>query len=120
MASKLNGESRSLRDAAAPAIYLPLAQSAGSVPPDRTQILISVRWTAGSPAQAARSLSAALTAVDPRLAFTFRPLEDDLNAALAQERMVAWLSGFFGALALLLAGIGLYGVTSVRRQPPAS
>jgi ABC-type antimicrobial peptide transport system permease subunit len=26
--------------------------------------------------------------------------------------MVAWLSGFFGALALLLAGLGLYGVTS--------
>jgi putative ABC transport system permease protein len=109
---KANGESRSLRDAAAPAIYVPLAQSAGSGPPDRTRIIISVRWAAGSPAQAARSLSAALTAVDPRLAFTFRPLADDLNAALAQERMVAWLSGFFGALALLLAGIGLYGVTS--------
>ena len=40
---KANGESRSLRDAAAPAIYIPLAQSAGSGPPDRTQIIISVR-----------------------------------------------------------------------------
>jgi putative ABC transport system permease protein len=109
---KANGESRSLRDAAAPAIYVPLAQSAGSGPPDRTQIIISVRWAAGSPAQSARSLSAALTAADPRLSFTFRPLADDLNAALAQERMVAWLAGFFGVLALLLAGIGLYGVTS--------
>ena len=29
-----------------------------------------------------------------------------------RERIVAMLSGFFGALALLLAGIGLYGVTS--------
>jgi putative ABC transport system permease protein len=108
---KANGESRSLRDAAAPAIYIPLAQSAGSGPPDRTQILISVRQVVGSLA-AARNLSAALSAVDQRLTFTFRPLEEDLNAALAQERMVAWLSGFFGALALLLAGIGLYGVTS--------
>jgi ABC-type antimicrobial peptide transport system permease subunit len=26
--------------------------------------------------------------------------------------MVAWLSGFFGGLALLLAGLGLYGVTA--------
>ena len=25
---------------------------------------------------------------------------------------MAWLSGFFGALALLLAGLGLYGITS--------
>lgn len=75
-------------------------------------MMISVRWTAGSPAQGARSLSTVLSGVDRRLVFTFRPLADDLNAALAQERMVAWLSGFFGGLALLLAGIGLYGVTS--------
>jgi len=41
-----------------------------------------------------------------------------VSAAVAQERLVAWLSGFFGALALLLAGLGLYGVTSyaVSRQ----
>jgi putative ABC transport system permease protein len=109
---KANGQSRSLRDAAAPAIYIPLAQSAGSGPPDRTQIIISVRWTPHSQSAAARGLSGALTAVDPRLTFTVRPLVDDLNAALVQERVVAWLSGFFGALALLLAGIGLYGVTS--------
>ena len=31
---------------------------------------------------------------------------------MVQERLVAALSGFFGALALLLAGIGLYGVTA--------
>lgn len=40
------------------------------------------------------------------------------NASLARERLVATLSGFFGGLALLLAGIGLYGVTAygVSRQ----
>jgi ABC-type antimicrobial peptide transport system permease subunit len=43
---------------------------------------------------------------------TFRPLADQVNASLVQERIVAWLSGFFGALALLLAGLGLYGITS--------
>ena len=31
---------------------------------------------------------------------------------MAQDRIVAELSGFFGGLALLLAGLGLYGVTS--------
>ena len=43
---------------------------------------------------------------------TSRSLTDQVNAALTQERVVAMLSGFFGALALLLAGLGLYGVTS--------
>jgi ABC-type antimicrobial peptide transport system permease subunit len=43
---------------------------------------------------------------------TSRSLTDQVNATLTQERVVAMLSGFFGALALLLAGLGLYGVTS--------
>ena len=33
-----------------------------------------------------------------------------IDESLIQERLMATLSGFFGALALLLAGIGLYGV----------
>jgi ABC-type antimicrobial peptide transport system permease subunit len=57
-------------------------------------------------------VAAALTAVDRNLAFTFRPLQDRIDASLTRERLVALLSGFFGALALLLAALGLYGVTS--------
>ena len=36
------------------------------------------------------------------LAFSFRPLAEQVNASLTQERLVAMLAGFFGALALLL------------------
>jgi len=43
---------------------------------------------------------------------TFRPLVDQVDASLTQERVVAMLAAFFGALALLLAALGLYGVTS--------
>jgi len=67
---------------------------------------------AGSPMLMAQSVSAALTAVDHDLVFAFRPMTDQVGASLTQERLVAVLSGFFGALALLLAGLGLYGVTS--------
>jgi len=75
-------------------------------------INISVRSSDASPAVLAPRVAAALTAVDRNLAFTFRPLQDRIDASLTRERLVALLSGFFGALALLLAGLGLYGVTS--------
>ncbi len=73
---------------------------------------ISVRAAGGSPALLTKPLAAALTGVNRYIAITFRPLEDQVNAALTQERIVAMLSGFFGGLALLLAALGLYGVTS--------
>ena len=61
----------------------------------------------------ARAVAAAITSVNPDRALTFRPLADQVNAPLTHERIVAVLSGSFGALALLLAGgLGLYGVMS--------
>ncbi len=50
--------------------------------------------------------------MNPQVAMTFRPLVDQVDASLTQERVVAMLAAFFGALALLLAALGLYGVTS--------
>ena len=50
--------------------------------------------------------------VDPKLSLTFKLLSDQVGAAMMRERIVAMLSGFFGFLALFLAGLGLYGVTS--------
>ena len=75
-------------------------------------VTISVRSSEGSPALLAPRVAAALTGVDRNLTFTFRPLQDRVDASLTQERLVALVTGFFGTLALLLAGLGLYGVTS--------
>ena len=50
---------------------------------------------------------------DPRLPILwFRTLDDQVNRSLNTERMLATLSGSFGALALLLSLVGLYGVMS--------
>jgi ABC-type antimicrobial peptide transport system permease subunit len=59
-----------------------------------------------------RELTAAIRAVDADVAFTFRTFDELVGATVARERLVALLSGFFGGLAVLLAGIGLYGVVS--------
>jgi ABC-type antimicrobial peptide transport system permease subunit len=44
--------------------------------------------------------------------FDIRTQTEQIDRLLAQERLVARLSGFFGVLALVLACIGLYGLLS--------
>ena len=102
---------RRLREPVQPTLYQPLAQySDGRFPLPTASI--SVRAAGGSPAALSRSIATALTNIDRDIAFSFRPLADQVNASLIQERIVALLSGFFGGLALLLAALGLYGVTA--------
>jgi ABC-type antimicrobial peptide transport system permease subunit len=50
--------------------------------------------------------------VNSNLTTSVRPFSEIVDAALSRERLVAKLSGFFGVLALILAALGLYGVTS--------
>jgi predicted permease len=99
----------SLRDPVPPTLYLPLAQQLGG--PSTTTLSVQSGLGA-SPALLTRSVADAIGRVDRDLALTFRPLADQVGAALTQERLVATLSGFFGGLALVLAGLGLYGVTA--------
>jgi putative ABC transport system permease protein len=105
---------RSLRAPVPPTMYVPVAQQVQ--PP--LGMSISVRAAGGPPARLTKSLATALTSVNPNLSLTFRPLAEQVNNSLIQERVVAMMSGFFGGLALLLAGLGLYGVTaySVNRR----
>jgi len=94
-----------------PMVYLPVAQSGGG-PGGGTAISLGVRPAAGSPVQLAPLVGPALRGVDPDVSFSFVLLEDHVQASVRQERLVAILSGFFGALALVIAALGLYGVTS--------
>ena len=105
-----DGRARSLRDAAAPTTYEPLAQIPPGGPAWPTAT-ISIR-AGGDPSSIVRGVASALKTFNPDITFTVRPLAEDLDAAVAQERIVAELSGFFGVLAVMLAGLGLYGVTS--------
>jgi predicted permease len=101
---------QSLRDAPPPIVYVPVAQSAGLAPPN-APFRIAVR-AAGDLGDLTTRLAARLRHVDSRITFAFRRLERDVEATVAQERLVATLGVFFGVTALLLSAVGVYGVSS--------
>jgi putative ABC transport system permease protein len=102
----------SQREGIQPIVYLPVAQSAEIGPSGLTAISFGVRPALGAAVQLAPGVGAALRSIDPDVSFSFVLLENQVQASVRQERLVAILSGFFGALALVIAALGLYGVTS--------
>jgi predicted permease len=55
----------------------------------------------------------ALADLDPNMTITsIRTMQEQIDLSFDQERAVASLAGLFGVVALILAAIGLYGVTA--------
>lgn len=126
-----NVVSASLRDSVRPAVYFPLGQD-GQLNPVRGAFAIytalsgiftvGVRAERGSPAALAGSVVGVIRTVDPSLASEVRTLATQVDGTLRQERLAALVAGLFGGMALLLAAVGLYGVTllAMRRQRVAT
>lgn len=69
--------------------------------------------TAGSPTGAASRIREEIRNIDASLpVLRINTVEEQLADVLAQDRMLAALSGLFGAVAVLIACVGLYGVVS--------
>jgi putative ABC transport system permease protein len=98
---------RTVRLGVVPTMYLPMSQGRfGGTSFSVTAKLSSPR------ALVERGVAEAIGAAAPDLAFRFRDYGDQLRATVIQERLVALMSGFFGGLAVLLAALGVYGVTA--------
>lgn len=93
---------RDLREDFPPIAYLATAQE--KFPQDQ----IAIR----SRVSVAPAIKSTIRDFAPRLAFNFRVLRTQIRESLLRERLMAALSAFFGALAGLLATMGLYGVIS--------
>jgi predicted permease len=89
-----------------PVIYMTFLQT----PTGRGQMVLHVR-VAGDAGSVLPRIREEVLRVDPTLpAFEVHTLAQEMDAALVQERLIAMLSSLFGALALLLASVGLYGL----------
>jgi predicted permease len=90
----------------APQLYVPFAQR-----PARASWI--VLRTAGAPLTAAPAIRATIRALDPDVALAdFTVMEEVVASAVARPRFYAGLLALFALLALLLAAIGIFGVTS--------
>jgi putative ABC transport system permease protein len=100
------------RDGMLPTMWVPLAQREPREWSSWRDAVLTIEAVSGQRALIERGVAAALTRADPRLVFTSGTFDQIVDATVTQERLIAMMAGFFGALALLLAGLGLYGIVA--------
>jgi len=109
-----------LRRPARPMFYAPLAQTVPYKDPLLKRIELQSHFVSGlllvtniPPGTLEPMITRMLAGIDPNLTVnSVRTLTHQVELTFDQERAVASLAGLFGFIALLLAAVGLYGVTA--------
>jgi predicted permease len=97
----------SLRESAPPTVYLAMSQATSWRPS-----FDIIAKSADNSGETAARLRRALAQADADFSVSVGPLQQHVADSMARERVLAWLTTFLGALGLLLAAVGLYGVLS--------
>ena len=100
--------------------YVPLAQNVQYQNPLMSKLELRSHFIGGillvstaSPGSLEPLVTRALADIDPDMTITsVRTMQQQIALSFDQERAVATLAGMFGVVALLLAAVGLYGVTA--------
>jgi predicted permease len=90
-----------------PTVYTPFSQAS-----DAGKMTLEVR-AESDPSKLTAAIRRTVAEIGPDVPlFNIKTIEQQITESLVQERLTASLSGFFGLLALLLACIGLFGITA--------
>ncbi|HEY6119656.1 MAG TPA: ABC transporter permease [Pyrinomonadaceae bacterium] len=96
-----------LRENSLPVAFLSSAQ----FPRPSTRSLFLIRSSLREE-EITASVKQLLNNINPSISVNFQIFKALIDESILRDRLMARLSGFFGLLALLLAGIGLYGILS--------
>jgi len=108
------------RAPARPMFYIPEAQTVQFAEPDTQSYQIwsqnmynIVIWAPGHPPNMLAQVKRGLADVDPGLVLNnVMPYPEVIRGSFSQQNMIASLTWLFGAIGLVLAAVGLYGVTA--------
>jgi len=109
-----------MRRPALPMFYVPLAQNAAYTDRIMKRVEVQSHFIGGMmlvtevpPGVLEPAIKRILAGLDPNLTInSLRTMEQQVSLTFDQERAVASLAELFGVVALLLAAVGLYGVTA--------
>jgi predicted permease len=96
-----------LREDPVPIVYFSFTQANG--PEESSTLMIRSNESLRS---LISGLKHAANDMNPSMVLNFSALKPQIREGLLRERLMATLSGFFGAVAAILAAVGLYGVIS--------
>ena len=106
-----NVKSRTLGEDTRPVLYRSLRQTVAGDPAQMGYTLVV--QTKGEPAALSRAVREQIHALDPSMAvYNEETMEEHIRSAYFLPRLAATLFGTFGAIGLVLAAVGLYGVMS--------
>jgi len=102
-----------LREAVRPQIYFAGAQAPEAFWFAMQRSMFILARTTGDPRAMTKQLQAAVARVDPTLPmFDIRPMDERISASLATGKFNTLLLTALGAIGLLLAAVGIYGVVA--------